>query len=170
MQINENWSEIKALFKRSFRSSFHYAFATVGENREPHITPIGSLILSEPGLGFYFEEFPRQLPRNLQTNQQVCVLAVNSGLWYWLKSLLSGRFSNPPAVRLYGTVGELRAATQKEIQLWQRRVRRVRFTKGHAMMWAKMSMVREIEFTRMEPVQIGEMTRNSWITKGEKND
>ncbi|MBT3388879.1 MAG: pyridoxamine 5'-phosphate oxidase family protein [Chloroflexi bacterium] len=165
MLLNKNWSEIKALFKRSFRSSFHYAIATINENGEPHITPIGSLILGEAGQGIYFEEFPQRMPRNLQINQQVCVLAVDSGVGFWLKSLLRGKFVSPPAVRLYGIAGELRPATEKEIQLWQRRVRRVRFSKGHAMMWAKMSMVREIKFTHMEPVQMGKMTENVWDKK-----
>ncbi|MBT3714432.1 MAG: pyridoxamine 5'-phosphate oxidase family protein [Anaerolineae bacterium] len=162
MSLIENWSEIKALFKRSFRSSFHYAIATVSESGEPHITPIGSLILGKPGRGVYFEEFPRQLPRNLEGNQQVCVMAVDSGVGFWLKSLLRGKFASPPAVRLYGKAGELRPATEKEIQRWQRRVRRVRFTKGHTMMWKKMRMGREVEFTRIEPVHMGEMTENLW--------
>ncbi len=165
MSLNENWSEIKALFKRSFRSSFHYAIATVDDNGEPNITPIGSLILGKPGHGIYFEEFPRQLPRNLSENQQICILAVDSGISFWLRSLLHGKFIAPPAVRLYGVAGKRREATEKEIQLWQRRVRRVRFTKGHTMMWKKMRMVRELRFTRMEPVQMGEMTKGLWKTK-----
>ncbi|MCA9935931.1 MAG: pyridoxamine 5'-phosphate oxidase family protein [Ardenticatenaceae bacterium] len=162
MQVNENWAEIKQLFRNAFRSSFHYAIATVNENGEPHITPIGSLILGKPGHGVYFEEFPSQLPRNLKTNQHVCVLAVNSDRWFWLKSLIRGRFAEPPAVRLYGTVGEVRPATPKEIQLWQRRVKPVSFTKGHAMMWRQMSTVRDIAFSHMEPVRIGDMTHNTW--------
>jgi hypothetical protein len=162
MQINENWIKIKQLFKQSFRSSFHYAIATVGEQGEPHITPIGSLILGEVGHGVYFEEYPKQLPRNLEKNKQVCVLAVNSSPWFWMKSLIGGRFSDPPAVRLYGVVGEVRAATEKEIALLQRRVRKVSFSKGHALLWKNMRMVRDIRFSRMEPVNIGEMTRGTW--------
>ncbi len=162
MQINDCWPEIKQLFRQSFRSSFHYAIATVHENGEPHITPIGSLILGKPGYGVYFEEFPKQLPRNLRTNNRVCVLAVNSSRWFWLKSLIGGRFSSPPAVRLYGTAGALRDATDREIKLWQQRVKRVSFSKGHAMMWADMRTVRDIEFTHVEPVYIGEMTRDTW--------
>ncbi len=159
MSLSENWPEIKALFKRSFRSSFHYALATVGENDEPHITPVGSLILGEPGYGIYFEEFPRQLPKNLKENQQICILAVDSSISFWLRSLLRGKFTASPAVRLYGVAGKRREATKKEIQLWQRRVRRVRFTKGHLLMWKKMRMVRELRFTRIEPVQMGKMTK-----------
>ena len=160
MRMDEHWTGIKNIFRQSFTSSFHYAIATVDEKGEPHITPIGSLLLGSPGRGLYFEEFPKQLPRNLQTNKQICVLAVNSSRWFWIKSLLGGKFVSPPAVRLYGTAGELREATEQEIHLWHRRVRRVSFTKGHAMMWAKMRTVRDIEFFRVEPVHMGAMTED----------
>ena len=159
MRIDEHWTDIKQLFKQSFKSSFHYAIASVKEDGEPHVTPIGSLILGKPGRGLYFEEFPKQLPRNLQTNKQICVLAVNSSRWFWTKSLIAGKFASPPAVRLYGTVGAVRQATRREIKLWQHRVKRASFTKGHAMMWAHMRMVRDIEFSRAEPVHMGGMTR-----------
>ena len=164
MDLTTNWKEVKSLFKKSFRSSFHFSVATVTEEGEPHVTPIGSLILGEPGHGFYFEEFPQHLPRNLGSNKQICVMAVNSNKWYWLKSLVMGRFANPPAVRLHGVVGDLRDATDIEISLWQKRVKSVSFTRGHAMMWRSMSKVRDIEFTRIEPVQIGMMTRDTWST------
>jgi len=160
LEITANWTEIKALFQRSFRSSFHYAIATVNEDGTPHITPIGSLILGEPGKGVYFEMFPRQMPQNLQTDQKVCIMAVDSGIGFWLRSLLRGKFVAPPGMRLYGVAGELRPATEAEIARWQRRVRRVRFTKGHKLMWRKMRMVREIEFTHAEPIRIGKMTND----------
>jgi len=162
MDIRENWKEVKSLFKESFKSSFHYAIATVSEDGEPHVTPIGALILGKPGHGFYFEKFPRHLPRNLRSNKQVCVLAVNSSRWFWIKSLVGWKFTSPPAVRLHGVAGELREATDKEIALWQKRVQRISFSKGHALMWRSMNMVRDIEFTKVEPVHIGEMTSGSW--------
>lgn len=162
MDLIENWNDVKRLFRDSFKTSFHYSIATVTENGEPHVTPIGSLILGKPGQGFYFEKFPQHLPLNLEINKQVCILAVNSSRWFWLLSLVAGKFSRPPAVRLHGVAGDLREATDQEIELWQRRVRRVRFTRGHAMMWRTMNMVRDIELTRIEPVEIGEMTEGSW--------
>jgi hypothetical protein len=162
MQLDENWDKIKRLFKQSFRSSFHFAIATVTEQGVPHITPIGSLILGGVGQGVYFEEYPQQLTRNLEKNRQVCVLAVNSSPWFWLKSLIRGRFTDPPAVRLYGVAGEVREATDKEIAVLQRRVSKVSFTKGHALLWKNMNKVRDIKFSRMEPVLIGEMTRGTW--------
>jgi hypothetical protein len=162
MDLIENWNDVKRLFRDSFKTSFHYSIATVTGKGEPHVTPIGSLILGKPGQGCYFEKFPQHLPQNLETNRQVCILAVNSSRCFWLLSLLAGKFSRPPAVRLHGVAGDLRKATDQEIELWQRRVRRVRFTRGHAMMWRTMNVVRDVELTRIEPVAIGEMTEGGW--------
>ena len=162
MDIHENWEEVKCLFEESFKSSFHYSIATVTEGGDPHVTPIGSLILSKPGHGFYFEKFPKQLPSNLRYNKQVCVLAVNSSRWYWIKSLVGGKFTSPPAVRLHGVAGDLRDATDMEIALWQKRIQRVSFSKGYALMWRNMNKVRDVEFTKVEPVHIGGMTRDIW--------
>lgn len=162
MELFEHWKEVKILFRESFWSSFHYSIATVNKDGEPHVTPIGSLILGKPGHGLYFEEFPQNMPHNFDANNHVCVMAVNSSRWFWIKSLIRGRFSSPPAVRLYGRVGKTRNATKPEIQFWQRRVKRLRFSKGHALMWANMKIVRDIEFDRIEPVNMGEMTQHSW--------
>lgn len=159
MDIHEDWPQIKSLFRATFGSSFHYAVATVSGTGEPHVAPIGSLILGEPGRGIWFEKFPRRLPRHLGADGRVCVMAVDSGRWFWLRSLLRGRFARPPAVRLYGVAGELRDATDREVELWRKRVRPVGFTRGHALMWRSMARVRDIEFTRVETVHIGEMTR-----------
>ncbi len=164
MEINDkNWEKIKKLLIACGKSNMHYAFATVNDDGEPHVTPMGSLILGKPGKGLYFEQYTRSLTHNLNANKKICVLAVNSSKWFWIKSLFRGGFSTPPAVRLHGTVGDLREASEKEIELWRKRVRSFSFSKGHAMMWANMKMVRDIEFTRVEPVHMGEMTRDTWI-------
>jgi hypothetical protein len=162
MDIINNWKAVKTLFRESFKTSFHYSIATVSESGEPHVTPIGSLILGQPGKGFYFEEFTSTLPKHYASNRQICVLAVNSGRWFWLKALIKGKFTAPPAVRLYGTVGQRREATTTEITLWHKRVKSVRFSKGHSLMWANMKMVRDIEFSKIIPVHMGQMTRETW--------
>ena len=64
---------------------------------------------------------------------------------------------------LYGEAGRLREATQVEIDLWQKRVKSVSFTKGHKLMWQRMGKVREIQFTSIEPVYIGPMTAKSYV-------
>ena len=48
MDIDADWHVIKRLFRKSFASSIHYAIATVTQDGEPHVTPIGSLILGSP--------------------------------------------------------------------------------------------------------------------------
>ena len=56
--LDEQWQTAWALVKRSFRSSLHYAFASVNADGTPHVTPIGSLLLKEEEpSGFYFELF-----------------------------------------------------------------------------------------------------------------
>ena len=89
-------------------------------------------------------------------------MSVNSDKLFWLKSLLFGGFSKPPAIRLYGKLGNRRKATEKEIKLWQKRVKSVSFTKGHKLMWVNMKTVRELSFDQVEPVQMGEITRQAW--------
>jgi hypothetical protein len=157
------WPTIYALARQTFPSSLHFAFATVNTDGTPHVTPIGSLMLcpDEPK-GIYFEIFTTQMPRNLATQQRVCVLAVRSGQWFWLLSLLQGRFATPPAVRLLGTVGPRREASTVELARWQRRVSRLRWLKGSRILWGQMRFVREITFDSYEPVRLGAMTRGLW--------
>ena len=162
MNMTTNWKKIRRIFNHAFRSSLHYSMATVTPDGLPHVTPVGSLLLRKPGHAIYFEEFTRAMPRNFQDSQQVCVLAVRSGLIFWFWSLLRGGFNTPPAIRLHGTVGAVRKATEDEIRLWQRRVGKLRFTRGHQMMWAQMRTVRDVYFTRAEGIHIGAMTRDCW--------
>lgn len=161
MEIDTHWKAVKQIFKNSFSTSFHYSIATVNENGEPHVTPIGSLILGKPGHAIYFEQFTNKLRNNLKSNPHVCVLAVNSSKWFWFKSLFRGRFVEPPAVRLIGKAGKLREATKNEIKIWHKRVKSVSFTKGHKIMWKNMKTVREIQFSKIEPIHIGSMTESN---------
>ncbi|KZN33803.1 pyridoxamine 5'-phosphate oxidase family protein [Pseudoalteromonas luteoviolacea] len=159
MDIETDWPQIKQLFKQAFRSSFHYSIASISEQGEPHLTPIGSVILGNVGQGYYFEKFTQQLPRNLKEHERICVLAVNSSPWYWIKSLCRGEFGTYPAIRLYGTAGVLRKATETEKARWHKRVRRLRFTRGYKLLWQNMEMIRELHFDRVEPIRVGRMTQ-----------
>ena len=158
--LEQQWPAIRRLFWNAFLSSVHCAIASVDEQGNPHVTPIGTVILRQPGVAIYFEQFTRGLPTNLKTNSQVCVLAVNSGRLFWLRSLLTGHFPSAPAVRLYGTVGELRPGTEEEIRLWRGRVWPAKFTKGYKLIWADMTMVREIHFTHAKEMNIPTMPGN----------
>lgn len=159
MNIEAHWKTIRSICKQAFRSSLHYAMATVTPEGLPHVTPIGSLLLREPGHAIYFEEFTQNMPHNLENNRNVCVLAVRSGLLFWLCALFRGGFDSPPGIRLHGTVGPPRPATDGEMALWRHRVRRLRATKGYEIMWSKMCTVRDVKFTSADAIHMGEMTR-----------
>jgi len=127
LNVESNWKLIRRLFSRSFSSSLHYSMATVTPDGLPHVTPVGSLMLREPGDAVYFEEFIQRMPLNIANNQHVCVLAVRSGLLFWLWSLIRGEFRTPPAIRLQGTAGAARPATEEELRAWHRRAWQQRY-------------------------------------------
>lgn len=163
LDVVDHWRRARRVFAAAFSSSFHYALATVGEEGEPCVTPIGSVILTEPGRGFYFEEFPTRLPQNLARDPRVAILAVNSGRFFWLRALFQGRFPAPPAVRLRGrVVGLPRQATAAELALWKRRVRPLTPLPGYKMLWGKMRTVRDLEIESADPVLLGPMTQGLW--------
>ncbi len=162
MNIKENWADIQAVFRDAYSTSRHCAIATVNEDGSPHITPIGSLFLRDNCTGYYFEEHSRKMPSNFNSNKRVCILAVNSGLKYWFKSIFMGRFSSPPGVRLYGTVGQRRKGTEEEIESFQNRVGVARKMKGYKLIWKNMKHIREIHFNSVEPVNVAKMTQHLW--------
>jgi len=162
MEIDKYWETIQMAFQSSLGSSMHYAVATVNEDGSPHVTPIGALFLRENRTGFYFDEFPVNMSKNLERNPRVCILAVNSNPTFWQKSLLAGKFETPPAVRLLGSVGKKREGTKEEIAMWQNHVKLAQGTKGYDLMWKNMRMVRDIYFDSFEPVLMGEMTQVLW--------
>ena len=167
MNIESNWKLIRRLFTRSFQSSLHFSMATVTPEGLPHVTPVGSLLLRAPGHAIYFEEFTQRMPMNFGANPNVCVLAVRSGLLFWLWSAIRGEFRTPPAIRLHGTVGAARPATEDELRQFLRRVGKLRGTRGYRMMWANMRTVRDVHFTRADAIRIGAMTRDCWKAFGD---
>jgi uncharacterized protein len=163
MEIGKHWETIRAVFEEGYKSCFHFAIATVNEDGSPHVTPIGALILRGNQTGFYFEENPIRMPRNLKKNPRVCVMAMNADKLFWGKALLEGKFATPPAVRLSGMAGDLRKAAPAEIALWQEKIALAKGTKGYQLLWSHFSDVRDITFDAFEPVNVGEMTRSLWI-------
>ena len=162
MEIGKHWGTIRSVFDEAYESCLHFAVATVNEDGSPHVTPIGALILREDQTGFYFEENPVRLPRNLTVNPRVCVLALNADKLFWGTALVSGKFPTPPAVRLSGLAGQLRPATPDEITLWQEKIALAKGTKGYQLLWSSFSHVRDIAFDSFEPVDVGEMTGELW--------
>lgn len=154
----DNWDKIRKHFSKSFATSMHVSMATLNQNQQPHISPIGTFFLNEDYSGFYFEQYTRQLPRAAEQNRQVCILAVNSSKWLWLKSLFKGQFFDHPGIRLFGELGQRRKAKPQEIHALQRRMRATRRLKGHQMLWKDLDQIREVKIIGAEPMKIGAMT------------
>jgi hypothetical protein len=61
-------------------------------------------------------------------------------------------------MRLRGHAGARRLATEEEQDRWQRKVRRLRFTKGHGLLWGGMTHARDLCFDAFDPIRLGAMT------------
>ncbi|MFC3192874.1 pyridoxamine 5'-phosphate oxidase family protein [Marinicella sediminis] len=156
MQVNDQLflEKVKPLFSQAVYCSV----ATVDEAGEPHVSPIGSVVLKDKGSGWFFQKFTKSIPKNAVSCEYATLMAVNDGKWFWLKSLFKGRFNQPPALRIKVRLGVLRDATEDEMARFQRRVKPFRWTRGHALMWQDMAQVREFEIIEYLPVYIGQMT------------
>jgi hypothetical protein len=155
---DKKWKIIKRVFKKAQFTSFHYSIATVNRRGEPHVSPIGLVILKDDMTGVYFEEHLSNTPKHYDTKNRVCIMAVNTGKLFWLKSLLKGAMREPMAVRILGTAGERRPATKEELSAINRLTRPYKWTKGYDLIWKKITSVREIKFDSYEPVKVGAMT------------
>ena len=160
MDIKINWKKIRQHFSKSFRSNFYVSIASVDSGNNPTVTPIGSLFLKNNQTGFYFEKYPSKLPIHAEANNNICVLAVNSNMWFWIKSLFKGKFDRYPAIKLYGELGQRREATEIEIRRLNKRMRTTKGMKGNKYLWREMKFVREITFTKAEKINLGEMTED----------
>ncbi|MCC6279125.1 MAG: pyridoxamine 5'-phosphate oxidase family protein [Saprospiraceae bacterium] len=152
---SENWQNVRHNFRHGFATNLHVSIATVDTDGQPHVTPIGSFFLNRDGFsGFYFEIFTRNIPKNAATNPKVCIMAVNSGRWYWLKSLVFGKFATPPMTKIYGTLGERRPATPAEIERGNRRLGRMKTLPGGKKLFGNMGFIREVHFHAFEEARL----------------
>ncbi len=144
--------------RKLVQGSVSVTVCTVDPDGAPHATPIGSLVLhhSEPR-GYWLEKFPTVMPKNLEQDHRIQIMATNDGLRFWLKSLWQGSFATAPAVRLNGTVGPLRPATDSERMRFLKKVKHAKHLKGYELLWAGMSMARDVKIQEIVPVQIGKM-------------
>lgn len=149
-----NWHVVKGLCSDTFATAMHFTVASLDEHGAPRITPIGSLVLLEPGRGYYFENYATGLLRDLDRDPRICVMALNASRWLMLKALFTGRASEPFGVRLHGTAGARRPATAEERARFMQRVHRFRFLRGHGLLWSKLATVRDVHFDAIEPVRI----------------
>ena len=134
------------------------AFSTVNEDGTPRAAPYTSLILGDKSKGFYFDELSRHTTANLERDQRVCVLVVKNSKWFWIKTVILGRFDHPPGIRLMGTVGKKREATEQEINAFKKPLRSLKFFKGYEPIWGFMKHGREIYFDTFEPVRCRTLT------------
>ncbi|MCP3876501.1 MAG: pyridoxamine 5'-phosphate oxidase family protein [Desulfobacteraceae bacterium] len=160
MNIKDHWNEIRQLFKKALKTNKYYSFASVDKEGNPHITPIGSLILRDDCTGYFSEKFPEKSRQNYKTNDRVAVMAINSGFFFWFKSIRKGVFKSLPGVRIYGRVGKRRKATEKERAKWLNIVKIAKGTKGYNLLWKDMAHVRDIHFDDARPVKAGVMTQD----------
>lgn len=158
MDLITDWGIIRKHFNISFRSNFHVSVASIDSENNPTVTPIGSMFLNDNQTGFYFEKFISKLPQS--TNKNICVLGVNSRRLFWITALYKGCFSENPAIKLYGVLGEKRKATSKELARLNRRMKMTKGLKGNTYLWKNMEYVREIAFTNAEKINLGKMTNN----------
>jgi hypothetical protein len=158
MDIVKDWQQIKKIFNDGFKTSGHYAIASTNPDGSPHVTPIGSLILYDPGHGVYADEYPIILSRNIKHNSRVCVMAVNSGSGFWFKSLIKGKFHKHPGIRLTGIAGNKRLGTEREINNWLKRVKIFSRFKGYNKLWLNMKYVRDIHFDGAMLLSAGKMS------------
>ena len=163
LDLHTDWAIIRGVFKRAQTMGLYHGFSTVNEDGTPNITPIGSLVLSaeRPG-GFYFDVFNRTLASNLDSNPQVAILAVDNRKIFWLKSVLAKRFKSPPAIRLAGRVSAKCPATTEEIRYCLEQVTNLRRFGASKKLANRLKYVRKIEFTRVDILNIGAMTKHPW--------
>ena len=151
-------SKIKPLFAQAMYCSV----ATVNHKGQPHISPIGSIVLLNKNKGLYFEKFTKSIPNNADSNPYATIMCVNDRKWFWLKSLIAGKFKKPPAIRLLVKLGKLRKESDQEGNIFKRKVKLFKKTKGYQMLWKDMSHIREFEIIEYKPVYIGQMTRDQF--------
>ena len=158
MDIKEHWNDIRAHFNKSVSSSLHVSIGPVNKDGFPTVTPIGSLFLNKEQKGFYFERYTSNLPSNGKHNKNICVLAVNSNIWFWFKSLMHSKFKKHPAIKLYGILGDKREATEIELSRLNKRTKFFKISKkGYDYLWSDMKYVRDITFTKAEKMKLGNM-------------
>ena len=162
MNIKEDWSKVKRVLEVGQASTIYCSIATVNPDGTPHITPVGTVFLGEDQTGYFFDHYAESLGNNIDNNPNVCIMAVNSGRFYWLRSLFKGRFVSPPGVRLYGKVGPIREATAEEIEKIETRVKPTQFLKGARELWSGFTHVRDIEFTSYKPITYPVMMDGMW--------
>lgn len=162
MDLQQHWPQVLQVLRSGKQSSKHFAIATVDPSGNPHVTPIGHAFFRDDMTGYYFDAYSRAMPRNFEHNPRICLMAVNSGAWFWLKALGRAQFDAAPAVRLFGEVGPQRDATADEQRTLQQSIRLTRSLPGHKLLWGALTRVRDMAFSSFSPAEYPAMCEGLW--------
>ncbi|MGE5380602.1 MAG: pyridoxamine 5'-phosphate oxidase family protein [Methylocystaceae bacterium] len=158
MRITEDkWKAIVRYHEAEKKISM---IGSVNSAGQPNVTPIGSLILRDDCTGYYFDLFTKGLSDNLDHNDQVCVLLAETGTWFWFKSLWADECKKPSGMKLIGTAGSKRRASNEEIELVRNQTKFLKLLKGYHTIFGDLSYVRDITFTDYFMINTGKMTCN----------
>lgn len=146
-----NWIAVRRFVHRQ---SFFCAMGVI-ENGAVRLFPIGSLKFAEDGTATYFELYARPT----EEGTPLSCLAVNLSPWFWIRSLLKGKFEQPPGLRLQGEMGPRQQATEAERARFHRAVGWLRWTKGGRTLWPDAKYSRVVRFHSVQPLLTGKMTR-----------
>ncbi|OIQ20676.1 MAG: hypothetical protein BM556_01690 [Bacteriovorax sp. MedPE-SWde] len=144
--------------KDLIKNSLYCSISTITKDGLPHSSPIGSVYVENEKQGYFIEMFTKGFVN--QSGNKACILAVNTSLLFWLKSLIFGQFKTPPGVRLLVTLGDRREISDIERNRFHKRVRPFRKLKGHKLMWSNANYVRPFSIDKVIPVSIGKMTKH----------
>ncbi len=159
------WSEARAVAHRGLRSSLHAAIASVDSRGQPHVTPIGSLMLRrEPGRAVYFDVLNARLAHNVDGDPRVTILIVDSSRRTWARGFLRGHFQEPPGVQLQATVGPRRTAAPKEKERFRAAVGPLVRTRGGGLLWADLEHARDVDVQAVRWVRLGRLTAKTVTT------
>ncbi|MEN6460891.1 MAG: pyridoxamine 5'-phosphate oxidase family protein [Syntrophomonas sp.] len=158
MKITEDkWEEILKYYGGLKLTSM---IGSVSSTGQPNVTPIGSLVLKNDSTGYYFDLFTRELSDNLDQNENVCVLFVQTGGLFWFKSLYANECKQPAGIKLIGSAGTRRKATTEEIEALRSRIKYLKILKGYNTIFGNPAYVRDIRFTDYFSLNTGRMTFN----------
>lgn len=158
MKITEDkWKEIVRYFGDYKETSM---IGSVNNAGQPNVTPIGSLLLRDDYSGYYFDLFTRELSTNLDQNNHVCVLLVNTEKLFWFRSLYANNYKKPPGIKLIGSAGSRRKASAEEIESFRNKTKPLKMLKGYHTIFGNLSYVRDIQFTDYFMINTGKMAFN----------
>ncbi|MCJ8344051.1 pyridoxamine 5'-phosphate oxidase family protein [bacterium] len=144
--------------KNIVKNSLYCSVSTITAKGHPHISPIGSVYLIDETRGYFIEMFTTSPTKRHKEQDKACIMAINTSLWFWFKSLFLGRFPTIPGVRLLVDLKEKRPATEKERERFLKKVRPFRFLKGHKILWSSTGQIREFTIDQIIPLKMSKMT------------